>query len=202
MKKSLISLAVLAALGGCGAISVRAKTRDVAFTYRMGAGFPGDVNRTHPASILPGLMDVDEPILAYGFPTLLDVSANTYRAVNATDDAITVIDGVLVRPYPTQQTTGGMSASIGSATPPVTGVIDVLDDGFIMVQCNNFAAASPVKGGAVYIWTAASAGQHVLGGFEAAATGGSSTAKITNAKFNGPPDVNGVCELQVWPAKS
>lgn len=195
MKKSLIALAIAGAnfMG-------RAQTNDVAFTYRMGAGFPGDVNRTHPASILPGLQDVTDPIPFYGFPVLIDATDNTYRAIETADQAITVIDGVLVRPYPTQQTTGGMAATIGAAVPPTSGVIDILDDGFIMVSLSNFAAASPVKGGAVYIWTAASTGNHVMGGFEASSGGGDSTAAITNARFNGPPDSNGVCELQVWPA--
>ena len=35
----------------------RQKTRDVAFTFRMGAGFAGDVNRTHPASIEPVMIE-------------------------------------------------------------------------------------------------------------------------------------------------
>lgn len=201
MKKSLIALAVLASIGCIAPATKRARTRDVAFTYRMGAGFPGDVNRTHPASVLPGLMDTADPVAMYGFPVLDDATDNTYRGFTDADDAVTVIDGVLVRPFPTQQTSGGMTSTIGAATPPVgPAVIDVLDDGFILTRLSDFAAASPVKGGPVYVWTAASAGNHVLGGFEAVATGGSSTAAIVNARFNGPPDANGVCEIQVWPA--
>jgi hypothetical protein len=197
MKHSLKALAAAIMLGL--GMTVRARTRDVSFTYRMGAGFPGDVNRTHPASILPGLMDVTNPVPFYGQPALINGAANSYKAFLAADIAVTTIAGVLVRPYPTQQTVGGMTSTLGVATPPVTGVVDVINAGFVMVQCSDFAAHPPVKGGAVYVWAAATAGNHVLGGFEASATGGS-TATIANARFNGPPDANGVCELQVWAA--
>lgn len=309
MKKSLIALAALATLAACG--TVRARTNDVAFSFRMGAGFPGDVNRTHPASILPGLMDVSDPVRLYGDAVLLDsvnasyrgllgddadlatpvqaaattstaggtglaasttyfyrvsalnalgetlasnevsiltgagatnsntvnwglvAGATNYRiyrglaanaqnvfytvgAVNvfvdtgaaatqgfpaaANTTGVSKIAGVLVRPYPTQQTTGGMSSALGAATPPVTGVIDVLRNGFIMVRANNFAAAPPVKGGAVYVWVAASAGTQVQGGFSTVAGGVGETAAIANARFNGPPDANGICEIEVWAA--
>ena len=194
MKKTLIALAVLA-LHGAGA--VRAKTRDVAFQYRMGAGFPGDVNRTHPASILPGMMNSTNPVRLYGDPVLIDTSTNSYRGLLVGDTAVTKIDGVLVRPYPTQQQSGGMSSAIGAATPPTTPVpVDVLNEGFIIARCNNFATQQPTKGGAVHVWIAASTGAHVQGGFESVATGGSTIA-ITNAKWNGPADANGITEIQV-----
>lgn len=197
MKRTIIAAAALALVASMA--PVRARTHDVAFTYRMGAGFPGDVNRTHPASILPGLQDTTNPVLLYGNPVVINTSANSYREVLVSDTAVTTIAGVLVRPYPTQQTTGGMSSSLGAATPPVSGVVDVINDGFVMVRCNNFAAAQPTKGGAVHIWIAASTGAHVQGGFESAASVGN-TIDISNARFNGPADSNGVCELQVWPA--
>ena len=194
-RNSLIAAACAVALSGV----VRARTHDVAFTYRMGAGYPGDVNRTHPASILPGLQNVATPILLYGNPCVVDTSTNSYRELLVGDTAVTVIAGVLVRPYPTQQTTGGMASSFGAATPPVTGVIDILRSGFVMAKGNNFATAQQTLGGAVHIWIAASTGAHVQGGFESAATGGSTIA-ITNAKWNGPGDSAGVAELQVWSA--
>lgn len=194
---SLMAAATVACLASSG--TVRARTHDVAFTYRMGAGFPGDVNRTHPASILPGLMNTTTPVLLYGNPVLVDTVTNSIREVLVGDTAVTTIAGVLVRPYPTQQTTGGMSASIGAAVPPTSGVVDVLQDGFIMVRCNNFAAQQPTKAGAVFIWIAASTGAHVQGGFESVASSGNTIA-ITNARFNGPTDAAGVTELQVWQA--
>jgi hypothetical protein len=50
------------------------------------------------------------------------------------------------------------------------------------------------------VWAAASAGEHVLGAFEAAADG-ANTIALTNAEFNGPADADGVCEIRVWKAK-
>jgi hypothetical protein len=198
MKRTLINLAVLAALTAAGA-GIRARTTDVAFTYRMGAGNPGDVNRAHPASILPGLMDVTNPIAFYGNPVLINTAANSYRQILPGDTAVTKIAGVLVRPYPTQQTTGGMAAAFGTAVPPVTGVVDVINLGFVMVKVNNFATTNVTKGGAVFVWVAASSGAHVQGGFESVANG-ANTIAITNALYNGPSDANGVAELQVWSA--
>lgn len=198
MKRTLASLAVAAlAIGQI----VRAKTHDIAFTFRMGAGFPGDVNRTHPASIVPGLVNSSAPVAFYGFPAVIDGATSSYRGLSAGDTALTSIDGVLARPYPTQQMTGGMSSSIGAAAAPTSGVADFLEDGFIIAQCNNFAAQPPQKGGAVYVWIAASTGNHVQGGFEAAAGGGSNTILLTNARWNGPTDANGVTEIRVTASK-
>ncbi len=310
MKKTLIALAALAA---CAGITTRARTHDVAFTYRMGGGFPGDVNRTHPASILPGLMNATTPVRLYGDPVLVNQADNTVRGFAASDlgaiaptqaalatstsggtglaattayyyvvTALTAlgestrsneqtvttgagatnsntvswaavpnatgykvyrgtqpggelqyytvgavtsyvdtgaavsgqgtppavnttypnkIAGIAVRPFPVQQQSGNMSAALGAATPPTSGVFDYLNDGFIIAKCNNFGANPSTKGGAVHIWVAASSGNHVQGGFEAAATAGS-TIPVANAFWNGPPDANGVTEIQVFPAQS
>lgn len=198
MKKSILAAAMAAAILSA---PVRARTHDVAYTYRMPAGFPGDVNRTHPASILPRNMSTAAPVVAYGYPGLYDGATATFRAVGLADSAITKIDGILVRPFPTQQTVGGMTSTIGAATPPVgPAVVDVLEQGFIIVQLSDFAAAPPQLGGPVYIWTSASTGTHVLGGFEAA-DGGSDTATITNARFaSSGTDNVGVTEIEVWTA--
>lgn len=196
MKKSLIALAVMA-LGAQGL--TRARTNDIAFGYRMGAGFPGDVNRTHPASILPGLMTptLASKVRLYGDPVLIDPATNSYRGILVGDAAVTKIDGILVRPYPVQQMSGGLASPIGAAAPPDgPAVIDVLNEGFIIAKCNNFATQQPTKGGAVFIWYAADSGVHKQGGFESVATGGSTIA-ITNAKWNGPTDANGITEIQV-----
>ncbi len=198
MKKTLIALAALACLASVN--TSRARTTDISFGYRMPVGFPGDVNRTHPASILPGLMDTANPVLLYGNPVLVNTAANTYRQVLAGDGAVTKIAGVLVRPYPTQQTTGGMTSTIGAAVPPVgPSVCDVIEDGYVIARCNNFATVNPTKGGAVFVWITASAGAHVQGGFESAADG-ANTIAIANARWNGPVGADGVGEIQVWTA--
>lgn len=178
---------------------IRAKTRDVAFTFRMGAGFPGDVNRTHPFSVVPGLQNATGYLDAYGQAVLYDATTGKLRKVVAGDSAITKIDGVSVRAYPTQQTAAsllGAPATFGAATPPTAGIIDVLEDGFIMVQLP-VGSTAPVKGAAVYVWFAVASGNHIQGGFEAAATGGS-TATLTNARFTGGMDANLVAEIQVF----
>jgi hypothetical protein len=194
-KKTLLAVAVQSALG----VMFRSRahmTQDVAFGYRMGAGFPGDVNRTHPAGIVPGLLNtsVQSPRL-FGDPVIVDTATNSYRGFVAGDvTSPTFIDGVLVRPYPTQQTSGGMTASFGTGAPAAGQPCDVLEDGFIMVKVNN--GGTPTKDGAVYVYTAVSSGNHVQGGFEAAA--GANLMLINNAVFNGPPDANGIAELRVW----
>lgn len=176
---------------------VRSKTRDIAITYRMQTGFPGDISR-HQFSSLPGLMDTTNPVLLYGNPALINTAANTYRGFLAGDTALTKADGICVRPYPTQQSSGGMAASIGTAAPPVgPASADFLNEGFCIARCNNFVAQQPTKGGAVYIWCAASAGAHVQGGFESAASGGNTAGPITNLKWNGPTDSNGNTEIQI-----
>lgn len=202
MKKHLIALAVASlTMSAALARSSHAKTGDVAFTFRMGAGFPGDVNRTHPFSVEPGLMDPTTPIRRYGDPALINSAANSYRGFAVGDTGVTKIDGVLVRPYPVQQTTGGMSADLGAAVPPqVRAAIDIINEGYVMVQCFNAGVNPPAKGGAVFVRTAATAGNLVQGGFHAA-DDGANAIEVSNARWNGPADAAGVAELLVWMTK-
>ena len=193
MKKTQLRLAVAAALGTM--FATRTHAEDVAYGFRMGAGSPGDVNRTHPVSIIPGLLNtsVQSPRL-FGDPVLVDTATNSYRGITATDTTTPMtIDGVLVRPYPTQQTSGGMSSSFGVGAPAANQPCDVIETGYVMVKVN--FGGQPTKKGAVYIWIAASSGNHVQGGFEA--TPGANLVLVTNAFFNGPPDANGITELRI-----
>lgn len=170
----------------------RAFTKDAAFTFRMGSGFPGDVNRAHPMNIEPALINTTTPPTAYGNAVLLDPATNSVRNPVAGDTAVTRIYGMAVRPYPTSQASASNygQAAIGAATPPASGVMDVLRDGYGIVK----VVGTPTKDGAVFIWVAASSGNHIQGGFEAAASAGN-TAAIANARFNGPPDANGYTEV-------
>ncbi len=174
---------------------IRAKTRDAAFQFRMGAGFPGDVNRTHPATIEPALNDSTNPIAAPGLACLVNTAANTVRGIIAGDNALTEIYGVAVRPFPFQQAAGSNygAASFGAGSFAGGQLLDVLRRGYIMVQIP--AGVAVTKGGAVFLWYAASSGAHVQGGFEGAATGGSTDALSANYTFNGPADASGVVEL-------
>lgn len=182
-----------------GPATTRARTCDVAFSFRMGSGFPGDVNRMHPASIVPGLINTTNPPKAYGNPVFVNSADSTLRNVIAGDGSATPgkIYGVIVRPFPTQQTSGGMSSAIGTAAPPVSGVADFLRSGFIMGKLP--AGQAVVKGGTVYIWAAADSGVHIQGQLENAAST-TNTYTVTNAAFTGPADANGNVEIEIWPA--
>jgi hypothetical protein len=176
--------------------AIRVAFRDVAFKYRMGAGFAGDVNRTHPHSVEPALINVATPPTAYG-QFVIATATNDVRPFAAGDTAVTNPYGMTVRPFPTQQTTGGMSATLGAATPPVTGVIDILRSGMIMAVLNTGSAAS-AKGAAVFIWVAATVAGHVQGQLEAAANGGNTAAlDATLVQFNGPADASGIVEVSL-----
>lgn len=179
-----------------GKITTKVKTRDVAFQFRMGAGFPGDVNRTHPASIEPTLIDSSAPPTAYGQPVVVDATTQGVRALAATDTALTDVYGFTVRPFPLQASSASNygAASLGAATPPTTGVIDVMRSGYIMGQMNT-SGGSPVKGGRVYVWVAATTTGHIQGNLETSASAGNTIELPLTTLFNGPADSNGYVEL-------
>lgn len=171
-------------------------TQDAAFTYRMGAGFPGTVTRTHPASIWPGQNDPTNPATAWGQALLINSSANTWRSVLTSDDAIDAIQGILVRPFPVQEGSGSDygAQEFGTGGPVVPGQpLDILKSGSIIVLVNG----TPALGGPVYLWVAAATGSHIVGGFEAAASSGNTVELTADGQtyFNGPPDASGFAEL-------
>lgn len=170
-------------------------TRDIAFTYRMPAGFAGDVNRTHPASIEPTLPDATNPPTFYGQACTIDSVSHNLRAFGVVDDtALTDIYGVAVRPYPIQQQSGGMAAAFGAGAIPVAQPVDVCKSGYIMVPVSNLGV--PVKGGAVFVWAKPNSGNHVQGGFEVATSAGNTISLPLNSySWNGGPDANGIAEL-------
>lgn len=170
-----------------------------AFTYRMPAGIPGEVNRIWSAIIETQMVTPSGTTGAptnYGVPMVIDATTGNVgnmRTILASDEAGGYIlnqvpYGVLVRPFPT----GGSQDPLGTSTPPASGPVDILKSGYINVLLSGSAAAA--KGGLVYIWAAASAGTHVLGGWEAAATVGSTIA-VTGAYFTGAADASGQIEI-------
>lgn len=175
-------------------MKIRSKTRDAAFQFRMGAAFPGDVNRTHPVTIEPCLIDAAAPPTAYGQVVIVGAGINSVRPLSAADTAVTTGYGVTVRPYPTQaaSTTNFGAASFGNAAPPISGILDVCRAGYIMTQIP--LGQTCTKNGAVFIWIAASTGVHVQGGTETVASTGNTIA-LTDCTFNGPPDATGSVEL-------
>lgn len=160
----------------------------------MPAGIPGEVTRfqTYGCTIKQERQNASTPVTRYGDPVVVD--ANGARPI-ATSDSTNVVKGISVRPFPGMDVTVAVpsgSVPFGAGTPPATGILDVLERGFISVLVR---AGTPTKGGAVHVWYAAPSGAHVTGGIEAAATGGS-TFELTQAKFTGAMDANGNCEIE------
>ncbi len=167
----------------------------VAITYQMSAGVAGDVNRTHPVDINPERIESATPPTLYGQPVILSVN-QAMRPFTAGDTAQAPW-GFTARPFPFNQqtTTQAYGASgFGSPTPPAAGLIDIMRRGYMMA--NLPAGGTPVKGGQVYVWTAASSAPHVQGAIEATNPGASGVA-LTGVVFNGTSDANGNVEIAV-----
>jgi hypothetical protein len=167
------------------------------FTYRMGAAFPGDVNRTHPTSIEPVLNDKTLPVLQPGMAALINAAKTGVRQAAATDTAAGMLYGIAVRAFPRLDT--GLGAAFGASgegtgTLPADAAIDVCRAGYIMVQVP--VGATVGKGDPAFLWVAASGSGHTQGGFEVAASAGNTMA-LNNVIFNGPPDANGYAEVQI-----
>lgn len=161
----------------------------VAFNTRMPAGIPGDITRAWAANVEPVAITPSGTTgapTAYGIPVVIDATSGLMRMMTAGD---TAVYGVYVRPFPTNSGTDGT----GTSTPPTGQVAgDILVSGYISVILSGSTAA--VKGGQVYIWTAAASGTHIVGGFEASSPGGSGIT-FTNAYFMGPADSNNIVEI-------
>lgn len=159
-----------------------------AFTYRMPAGIAGDVNRGQHSTITPEMITafgVTGAPTAYGLACKIDATTGKVRMVADPD---TTADGFLVRPFPTNSS----QDALGTSTPIADGVCDLMRRGFMTVKLGGAAAA--VKGGAVYVWSSASATTHVQGQVEAAdpTTDG---FILAGAYFVGPADANGITEI-------
>lgn len=178
----------------------RFKMRDSnsAFLYRMPAGFAGDINRTHPFEVEAELIDAAAPPLFYGIAVLIDATTQGVRPFAAGDTGVTVAEGLTVRPFPAQAPAGSTDAQqgIASAAPPISGVLDVMRNGLMTVKINTGQTA-PVKGGAVYVWCAATAGNNVQSQFGTAASGGNTAALDVNRyTWNGGMDANNIAEIR------
>jgi hypothetical protein len=186
------------------------KTRDVAFTYRMGAGSPGEVTRIHPASIFAYLNDASgaNPLTYFGQAAFFHGATNTVRAVDHTDDSAlgntTVsIAGVSVRPFPFQDTGSGETygaAAFGTGGPAAGGIVDIMTQGSILVTQNQpTTPAASVLGGKVYVRVTTGAGIFAalpVGGFETVVdTTAANQLIVANAYWNGPADGSGIAEI-------
>jgi hypothetical protein len=159
----------------------------------MGAGYPGDLVTSMPSIVEPAKVNVTTPPLLYGGGVFVDTATNSVRQPAPGDTGLTKLYGIMVRPYPYQQQSGGMGATIGAATPPTSGVVDVCRAGLIMAKCTG----TPTKNGPVYMWVAATSGANVQGQFAAANSAGN-TILLANAAFDGPPDSSGNVKVRIW----
>lgn len=171
-----------------------------AFTFRAGAGFPGEVTRQENSIIEPVVLNASFAPTFYGQPMTVDQSAGNAGIVRpfTTGDtaANNPIYGILVRSFPQSQATAsnfGNTPLGGAGVPPTSGPASLLVSGYIAVQVP-IGQTLAVKNGLVYIWVAASSGAHIQGGFEAV-TSGSTITMLGTTRFNGAQDANGIIEL-------
>ncbi|WP_429498948.1 structural cement protein Gp24 [Robbsia andropogonis] len=157
-----------------------------AYTYRMPAGFAGDMQRIEQATIETQIIDPTNPPTAFGVPVKL--VNGKIQPIGAGDTAAAVY-GINIRAYPLQ---GVVNDPLATATPPVAGTTDINLRGYQNVALNGTTAAT--KGGVVYIRIAAAAAGKPIGGFEAAADS-TNTIVMPNAIFTGPADAYGISEI-------
>ena len=157
-----------------------------AYLTRMPAGIPGAVHRIHEATIEAQHFDPATTVL-YG--QFAKVVSGRMQPIGA-GDAASAVYGARVRSYPTQG--GAANDPLGTATPPVGGVGDIMRRGYMTVLLGGVAAAA--KNAPVYLRVAAPAGGKPIGGLEAAADG-ANTITVPNCVFMGPADPTGNVEI-------
>lgn len=159
----------------------------VSFLYRMPAGIPGDVTRPSNSTIEPQQIDAAAPPTKYG--VFIKLVSGKIRALAASDTAAAIY-GLLVRPYPTN----AANDPLGTATPPASGLCDVLVRGYITVK---LALGTAAKGGGVYVVTTAG-GSVAVGDIVTSASpaGGGTAVLAANCIFMGGADADGNVEIR------
>lgn len=169
----------------------------VAFTFRMNAGIPGEVSRfqTYGTTLAPEKQHATTPLTAYGQVAIMAAANAGVRPATAGDTTADMEYGFLVRPYPGPDI--GVSfpsgtVDFGAGTPPAKGIVDIMRRGHMTVKLGGSVA--PAKGGAAWLWTAATAAPHTQGLLEAAdvTTNG---FKMSKVMFMGPADASGNTEI-------
>lgn len=181
-----------------GTLLGRKSFRDIAYQFKLNSGFAGVVNRHMPFNVITkpvGTMSL------YGQAGIIDATTKLPRPLAAGDTAIVDLLGITVRPYPYQQTvtdtmgSGNTNAlNVGGGQQGISkasNVIDFLRSGFIQAP----VVGTPGPGDPVFIWIAASTGNHVQGGFEAVTSVGNTIKLDGKTTFNGAPDANGIVEI-------
>lgn len=160
-----------------------------AITLRMNVAIPGAVTRSFPGQVISQeVIDPVTPPTKYG--QVVKLVSGKVTPLAATD-AASLIYGITVRTFPTQDATGAASA-YGAGTPPTSGIIDVMKLGYIGVA---LAAGTAARNAPVNVRNTVSGG-HAVGDIEDASIG-SGTVLPTNWYFTGPADANGNVELAI-----
>jgi hypothetical protein len=167
----------------------------VAFTFRMGVGYPGCTNRQHDNTVVREVLSTTAPPTGYGLMLVYDQPTGTVRVPTAGDTAAGFA-GFFVRPFPTHG--GGLSNPIndalGQSTPPGPAAeANVQKRGFMIVQLNS-ASPAVVKGQAVGIFLGPTTAGNPAGGVTGAAPGAAVLA-LPNTYFQGPADASGLTEV-------
>lgn len=121
------------------------------------------------------------------------VVVGTNGAVKAVSGSSTAADFIGIALREVKSATDYLNQNTGAYVP--TDAVAVLKRGCANVICQN---GTPAFDGAVYMRIAANASypNAVIGGFEATADG-ANTVELTNVKWKGAADVNGVAELRI-----
>lgn len=156
----------------------------VAFLYRMPSGIAGDVTRPSNSTTEPQQIDSGTPPTKYG--VFVKIVSGKVQPI-ASGDAATVVYGLLQRPYPTN----AANEALGTATPPTSGLCDVVVRGYMTVK---LAQGTAAKGGQVYVRVTADTGK-LVGDIETAADSAKCVA-VANCIFMGGADASGNVEIR------
>lgn len=154
-----------------------------AIAFRADFGVPGAVTREDQRHIEGVPLDPALPFSAYGLPG--KIAAGKFVPIAGTGE---VVYGYLVRPFPF--TGPNASDPLGSATPPTTGVANVLRRGYI---CVHNGAGAPGVGGAVNIRFQNAVAGKPIGGVEFTAT--ADTYVSATSQFMSQQDASGNAEV-------
>lgn len=149
----------------------------------MTNGFAGAYSR-QPDQI------IDTRIAGGAVPFGYPVKYSTGKVVTfTTGDAATDFLGVATREVKTGTVYGSNTVAYAANEP-----IPVMKRGRVNVKCN---VGTPALNGDVYIRITANGTKDVVGGFEASADS-TYVVKLTNAKWAGAADANGIAELEIF----
>ena len=157
-----------------------------AYLFRIPTGIPGVLSRVDVGeTIEPGIMDPNTPVTAFG--VFVKKVSGKVQPIAATD-AASVIQGLLVKPYPISEPS--VNEAFLAGTPDPSTPANVLKRGYMTVSIGFGTAAD---GGQVYVCN------NVAGGHAIGEIGDNSDAAncvvVAGCYFKGAADSNGVTEI-------